>query len=90
MLRQTTTVLDDMQDLAARARRADQAAQAVVTRMSTTWTTAKSVARARFWPVLGAARALQAVVHAERRRRDAVDRNAEQRFTYEGGSHAGE
>jgi hypothetical protein len=88
IIRRTNTVLDDMQDLAGRARRADEAAHAAAERVQTAWTAAKTIARSRLWPVIGAARAAQAVVRAIARRTQRADRDAEDRFTYEGGSHA--
>ena len=88
ILHRTGAVLDDLQDLAERARRADEAAQAVVHRVSSTWTQARAVVLSRIWPVLGVARGLMAMAGAVTRRRNAIDRNAEHRFTYEGGSHA--
>jgi hypothetical protein len=89
VLRRTSAVLDDLQDLAERARRADEAAHAVVDRVNSTWIQARAVVLSRLWPVVGVARGLMAMAGAlGRRRTNAIDRNAEQRFTYEGGSHA--
>jgi len=88
VLRRTSAVLDDLQDLAERARRADETAQAVVQRVSSTWTLARTAVLTRLWPVVGVARGLMAVAGAMARRRSAIDKNAEHRFTYEGGSHA--
>jgi hypothetical protein len=88
LIRRTNTVLDDVQDLAGRARRADEAAHAAAERVQMAWTAAKTVARSRLWPILGAARAAQAVARAIARRAQPADRDAEHRFTYEGGSHA--
>lgn len=88
ILSRTAAVLDDVQDLAARARRAEAAAHEVATRVTTTISNARAVVTSRIWPVLGAIRGLQAMTRALRRRADRVDRDAERRFVYEGGSHA--
>jgi len=88
VLRRTNAVLDDLHDLTQRARRADEAAQAVVHRLNSTWTQTRAVVLSRLWPVLGVARGLMAMAGAISRRRNAIDRNADHRFTYEGGSHA--
>jgi len=88
LIHRTNTVLDEVQDLAGRARRADEAAHAAAERVQTVWTAAKTAVQVRFWPVFGAARAARAVVRAIARRRETSDQEAEHRFTYEGGSHA--
>ena len=55
---------------------------------------AATVAKRRFWPVVGVLRGVRAIARAmaERRRQSValmkLDQDAQQRFSYEGGSHA--
>jgi len=88
VITRTTAVLDDMRDLAERARKAEASAEAAVDRVAATWTHAKDVARARVWPVIGLVRGFRAAAAALKKPRTGIDQDAESRFVYEGGTHA--
>lgn len=90
LLRQTAEFLDEMHHVTTKLRELEASAAVAAHRVNQTWTVATSAVRLKLWPVLGAARAAQAVIKALRRRSERLDRQAEQRFVYEGGSHASE
>lgn len=88
LLHRTNAVLDDMQDLAARVRRAEASWQVTASRLNETWERAKTIARWRLWPGLALVKGVRAVAAALRRRQPDDDRDADSRFVYEGGIHA--
>jgi uncharacterized protein YoxC len=84
-------VMEDFRDVTARVKRADDAAQAAVARVSDGFTQAKNIAMQRVWPVLGLLRGARAAYQAFTRRRtpvrDEEEAEAVSRFDYEGGGH---
>jgi hypothetical protein len=68
LLRQATAVVDDLQDVARRLRRADDAVRDTVSRVDLVATTALAAAKVRAWPVFGALQAVRAAGAAWKRR----------------------
>jgi hypothetical protein len=94
---QTSAFLGDVHELVLHIRRADDVTSAAVGHIADRWRRVNALARSSLWPALAVARGASAVVQwiAGRNPRgaasgtagkDDLDRSAESRFTYEGGS----
>jgi len=59
-----TLIMDDLQDVTARARRVDDAVRAKLQGLDAVAKVAKDVVTERLWPVVGVARAVSAGLHA--------------------------
>jgi len=88
-------VIGEVEDALARFRSMDDRVSGALHRTTEGLSAVATVARRRFWPVVGAVRGLRAIAKAigDRRRQSValvkLDQDAQQRFSYEGGSHAG-
>jgi Tfp pilus assembly protein PilN len=93
IIHRVTAALDDVADLSARLRRADDAVTTTIERVGTGVDRLKLIALTRVWPTVGVARGLRAAAAALRERRRTRQRRedtmAENRFMNEGGAHAG-
>jgi hypothetical protein len=91
MLARASMALDDLTDLADRARRAETEVRTALGRASVGMQMAKAAMTARAWPALGIAKGLAAGLRVVRSRRAARshrdDAIAVARFVNEGGSH---
>ena len=88
-------VIGEVEDALARFRSMDDRVSGALHRTTEGLSAVATVARRRFWPVVGAVRGLRAIAKAigDRRRQSValvkLDQDAQQRFSYEGGtSHA--
>ncbi len=93
IVQRVQSALDDLKDMTARLKRADEAITAKLEGMAAGVDRLKVIALTRVWPAVGVARGLRAAAAALRERRRARERrediNAEHRFMNEGGAHAG-
>jgi hypothetical protein len=91
VMARTSQALDDLSDLAKRARRAEADVRATIGRASIGLDFAKAAVTARAWPVVGLAKGLAAGLRVVRSRRTARarrdDAQAVARFVNEGGLH---
>jgi uncharacterized protein YoxC len=91
----TNKVIDEVEDALARFRTMDDRVNGALHKTSEGLSAVAGVAQRRFWPVVGVFRGLRAIAGAiaDRRRQSAalvnLDQDEQQRFSYEGGSHAG-
>lgn len=91
----TNKVIGEVEDALARFRSMDDRVSGAIHRTSEGLSAVAGVARRRFWPVVGVVRGIRAIAGAiaDRRRQTValvkLDQDAQQRFSYEGGSHAG-
>jgi hypothetical protein len=91
----TNRVIGEVEDALARFRSMDDRVSGAIHKTTEGLSAVATVAKRRFWPVVGAVRGVRAVARAiaDRRRQSAalvkLDQDAEQQFGYEGGSHAG-
>ena len=91
----TNKVIGEVEDALARFRSMDDRVSGAIHKTSEGLSAVASVAKRRFWPVVGVVRGIRAIAGAiaDRRRQTValvkLDQDAQQRFSYEGGSHAG-
>ena len=95
MTARANKVIDEVEDALARFRSMDERVNGAIDRTTEGLSAVATVARRRFWPVVGVVRGLRAIAGAigdKRRRSKALvnlDEDGQQRFSYEGGiSHA--
>ena len=91
----TNKVIGEVEDALARFRSIDDRVSGAIHKTSEGLSAVATVAKRRFWPVVGVLRGVRAVARAvaDRRRQSEalmkLDQDAQQRFSYEGGtSHA--
>jgi uncharacterized protein YoxC len=90
----TNKVIGEVEDALARFRSMDDRVSGAIHKTSEGLSAVATVAKQRFWPVVGVVRGLRAIAGAvaDRRRQSRalveLDQDAQQRFSYEGGSHA--
>ena len=91
----TNKVIGEVEDALARFRSMDDRVSGAIHKTSEGLSAVAGVAKRRFWPVVGVVRGIRAIAGAiaDRRRQTValvkLDQDAQQRFSYEGGSHAG-
>ena len=107
----TNKVIGEVEDALARFRSMDDRVSGAIHKTSEGLSAVATVAKRRFWPVVGVVRGIRAIAGAiadrdmpslnrarfggtaDRRRQTValvkLDQDAQQRFSYEGGSHAG-